>query len=248
MFDILFSYYSVRKDRPPDPAYTPERAIAGKRLINPRAENLCVLLPGWHNSSQRFPISHLIKRLSRRGWTVLVYDFHPQILEPDDETVVASFKHIRDTIGEDLDALTARRSFKEVHLLSLSLGTVTCGLVADVFKNFSSATFVVGGDDLAIDMWHGVRTQNLRRSFQKLHVGIRKLDEDWQSVAPVNHLRNFSGKPVTVILATADQVIRTKYQYKLAERLTQNGAQVKVKKIHFGHVLTVIRFCLFGSI
>lgn len=243
-----FSYYSVRKDPPLDPAYTQERAIVGKRLTNPRAEKLCVLLPGWHNSSKRIPLRWLVKRLSKRGWAILVYDFHPQILEADEKMVVESFRHIQASICEDLDSLTARRGYKKVHLLGISLGSVACSLVADGFKGFTGATLVVGGDDLAIDMWHGTRSQILRRDFQKLHVGIRKLDKDWRYVAPVNHLKNFSGKPVTMVLATADKVIRTEYQKRLAERLKENGAELLIRKNHLGHVLTVVRFCLLGKV
>lgn len=248
MFDLIYVKYSIKKEPPPILSYSPEQAIVGKRLLNPKSDKLCVVMPGWHNSAKSFPVNRLANRLAKKGWAVLVYDFHQQILEADDKEVAASFKHLRQTINEDLCSLIARRKYKRVHLLGISLGNIVCTLVADTFTSFTEATLVVGGDDLAIDMWHGLRTQNFRREFEKLHIGIRDLDREWEGIAPVNHLKHFKNKPVRVVIATADKFILTKYQKKLAQRLKDNGALVKIKKNHLGHVLTIVRFCMFGSI
>jgi hypothetical protein len=247
MIDRFYSRHGLKNERPLDPKYKPQNAIVGRQLFNESASKLNVVLPGWHNHPTGFPINKLVKRLTKKGWAVLVYDFHDQLLEPNEDTVVESFNYIRRAITADIERLVKQKNYSQVHLTGISLGTVAWALVADSYKDFTSATIVLGGDDLAIDMWHGVRTQHYRHAFEKLHVGIRRLDKEWQGIAPVNHLKHFRGKKVKVVIALGDEVIRPKYQRKLVERLVRNGAIVRLKKSRFGHALTIIRFCLFGS-
>jgi pimeloyl-ACP methyl ester carboxylesterase len=247
MIDSLYARHSLKIEQPLDPGYKPSDVIISKKLVNKNSPKLSVVLPGWHNHAQEFPINRLTKRLAKKGWAVLVYDFHDQLLEPDEDMVVESFEYIRSQISRDIERLVAEHHYQQVHLIGISLGTVAWALVADKYKEFTSATIVLGGDDLAIDMWHGIRTQHYRQAFEKLHIGIRKLDKEWQTIAPVNHLKHFRGKKVRVVMSLSDEFILTKYQKRLIERLVQNGASVSVKRSRLGHALTIVRFCLFGS-
>lgn len=247
MIDALYARYSLKKEVPLSAGYKASDAILGKQLINPNSAKLAVILPGWHNHPQGFPINKLTKRLAKNGWAVLVYDFHDQILEPDENLVVESFSYIRQSVAKDIERLAEKQKYTQIHLIGISLGTVPWALIADTFTDFTSATVVLGGDDLAIDMWHGIRTQHYRHEFEKLHVGIRKLDEEWQGIAPVNHLKHFAGKKVKVVMSLNDKFILTQYQKKLIDRLSRNGATVSVKNSRFGHALTIVRFCLFDS-
>ncbi len=247
MIDALYSRYSLRKQKPLDPNYKPSDAIAGRRIINKQSKKLAVIFPGWHNHPEQVPVNRLVKRLRRKGWTVLVYDFHDQILQPADRTVVESFHYIRDFIVDDLTATISASEYDEVRFISISMGGVILALVADRFPHFTGATAAVGGDNLAIDMWHGMRTLVYAEEFQKMHLGVRKLAKEWYDLAPEHHLRHFKGKPVKLVMSKHDRFVLTEYQEKLKDQLESVGADVKVKRHWPGHVLTVLMFAFFDS-
>lgn len=243
MIDALYARWSRRKDIPVDPNYKPKNSIKHRKLINGHADKLVVIFPSWH--THNFPINTLAKRLKRKGWAVLLYDFHDQIMEPDEHIVVESFRYIRDSIADDVKKLEKQRGYKQIHFIGISLGNVPLTLVSDKFPGFSSATIVVGGDDLAIDMWYGLRTSSYREAFQKMHIGIRELDKEWQIVAPKNHVRHFAHKKIKIFISLHDKFVGTEYQKKLAEKILETGAEVNLKKSRLGHTLSIIRFCLF---
>ncbi len=243
MIDALYARYSRKKEKPLDPKYRPSDAIAGRRHLKPSAKRLVVIFPGWHTHS--FPVSILAGRLARRGWSVLVYDFHDQVIMPDDDAVRDSFKFIRDKIALELSQLKSKHGYERVHLVGISLGNVPLALVTDLYKDFQSATLVVAGDDLAIDLWHGTRTSYLDPIFQKMHVGVRKLDDEWHLLAPANHAAHFRHKPVKFIMSTRDSFILSKYQQRMLDSLQEIEAVVNVKKRRTGHLITIIRYCIF---
>lgn len=245
MIDALYDVYSKYKEDPLDPNYKPSDAIIGRKFINPHSRKLVVIFPGWH--THNFPVNVLAKRLAKRGWAVLFYDFHDQIMEPDQEVVVESFRYIRDTVCSEIQKLMAEQNYEQIHFIGISLGGVPLALVSDKFHHFTSVTSVVGGDNLAIDMWYGMRTEPYRRAFEKMHIGVRHLAQEWENVAPDNHLKHFKGKPVKLVISLHDKFVRTEYQKKLARQLEEVGAKVTTKKRLVGHTLTIVRFCLFDA-
>lgn len=247
MIDALYVRIGLRNEKQLDPKYEPKNAIKNIIWDNPEGEKLAVIFPGWHNNPTRFPIKRLIRRLTKRGWAVLAYNFHDQILVPEEDIVVDSFRYITRQVSDYLEVIHRSGKYSQIHLIGISLGTVPWAMVADRFTKFTGATIIVGGDDLAIDMWQGIRTQHYRKALQKLHVTMRRLDDDWDAIAPVNHLRHFKGKPVKVFMSRTDRIIRSDYQKKLVDRLGENGASVNVKDTRFGHAMSIVWFCLFGS-
>ncbi|HZP55273.1 MAG TPA: hypothetical protein VFB03_00685 [Candidatus Saccharimonadales bacterium] len=242
MLDKAIAIRDHLKEKPLDPNYRPEDAIQGRRLINQKSDRLAVIFPWWHNKSIFY--RYLVRRLARKGWAVLAYDFHDQILEPDEETVLRSMHFIQKQITWELSLLTAKHQYKEVHFIGLSLGNVPLTLVADSFQDFTGATIVAGGDDLAKDMWHGLRTLYLRDEFKKEKINETRLDKDWWDIAPQNHVRRFAQKNVYFYMPLHDRFILTKYQKRLAKAIEDVGAKVFIKKSQFGHALSIARFCL----
>jgi hypothetical protein len=245
MIDSLYSIYSRRQEKPLDPNYKPSDAIAGRNFLDAGNDKLVIIFPGWH--THKFPVNILANRLFKKGWSVLWYDYHDQILEPEEEIVVESLKYLRDKACDDINRIINKKLYRRVHFISISLGGVPMALVCDKFKYFTGATAVAGGDDLAVDMWYGSRTQHFRSAFEKMHIGIRKLAKDWDNIGPDHHLRHFKHKPVKLIVSKHDTFVPTKYQQKLAEELVEIGALVKLKKRFTGHILTITRFCLFDN-
>src|SRR3989344_3330236 len=243
MIDALYGRYSRRKDKLLDPKYKPSDAIAGKSLVNEHSNKLVIIFPSWH--THNFPVNILSRRLAKKGWAVLAYDFHDQIIEPNEDMVADSFRFIRDTITSEIQNLVNKHGYQQIHLIGISLGNMPLALVADKLKNFTGATIVVGGDDLAIDMWYGLRTQNYRHAFEKLHVSLRKLDDEWQGVSPANHVKSFAGKKVKFVMSLNDEFVMTKYQKKLADKIAEAGADLTVFPRRFGHTISIIWFCLF---
>lgn len=250
MFDRFYFYYARLKPQPFDPLYKPAQAITGKLFVNRGAPKVVVIFTHWHSgsglSNKLYEV--LAKRLIKKGWGVLIYKFHSQILIANEQQVVESFHHIQKQIASDLDKLTAKKYYKNIHLIGLSLGNVPLTMVADQFAGFDSATLVLAGDDLALDMWHGFTTQNIRRAFEHGHIGITKLDAEWRAEAPKNHLKHFKGKPVNLWISSTDKIVRAQYQTKLARLLTITGAKVSIKTTWLGHALTITRFCLLGRL
>lgn len=245
MFDILYASYARKREKPLDQGFKPENAIQSEQLLNPGSPSLAVIFPGWH--THKFPVNILAKRLVKKDWAVLFYDFHDQILVPDEAMVEQSFRYLRDHIALQIENLIRQHGYEKVQLIGISLGNVPLSLVADKYRKFSGATLVLAGDSLAIDMWYGIRTVDYRHAFEKLHIGVRRLSDDWQNVSPVNYAQAFKGKPVKVVMSLHDRFIFTKYQKRFAEKLIENGAIVKRKKYRTGHALSIVRFCLFGS-
>jgi hypothetical protein len=245
MIDRLYARYSYRKEKPLDPSYKPAKVIAGRRYYESGNDKLAVIFPGWH--THNFPVNILAKRLLKHGWSVLLYDYDDNILEPDERAVIESMKYFRDKACADIERLTSEKPYRQVHFICISLGGVPMAMVCDKFKYFTGVTAVVGGDDLAVDMWYGARTAHFRKAFESMHIGIRKLAEEWDYIGPDHHLKHFNGKSVKFILSKHDTFVPTKYQKKLAKELIEAGAKVKIYYRRTGHILTITRFCLLDN-
>lgn len=246
MIDHLYATYSRRREKPLDPYYRPSDVIVGKKFLDAGNDKLAVIFPGWH--THNFPINILAKRLYKKGWSVLWYDFHDQIVEPKEDVVVESLQYLRDGVTKDITNVVRKKLYRQIHFISISLGGVPMALVCDKFTHFTGVTAVVGGDDLAICMWYGRRTRHYREAFQKMHVGIRKLAKEWDSVGPDHHLKHFKNKPIKMIISMRDNFVGTKYQLRLAKELLEKGANLKVKKLHTGHIMTIARYCFFARL
>lgn len=246
MVDGLIVALTSLKTKPLDSKYKPHQAIRGQKLVNQKSDRLAVIFPWWYASGSLF-YRFLVWRLSKKGWAVLAYEFHSQVLQADEKVVLESYKHIRQQIAWELELLTKKHGYNQVHFIGLSLGTIPLTLVADKFPAFTSATIVTGGDDLAVDMWHSLSTVNIKQSFEHNHIPLKRLDEDWQPVDPQNHVTPFAHKKVYFFMSLKDKLILTKYQKRLAAALEDVQARIIVKKRRVGHTMTIVLFCLAGS-
>lgn len=245
MIDRLVAARGRRKDKMVDTMYRPQNAITEQILINSKQERLAVLFPPWQGGGIVYRI--LTKRLAKKGWAVLAYQFHNQIVEPEETIVTESLEYIKSRVAKDIRKLVNQYGYKEVQLIGISLGTVPLTMVADSYPNFTSATLVVGGDDLAANLWHGERTLNYKKAFEREHIGARKLEIDWEDTAPKNHVRHFGGKKIKIIASLADKFVSPRSQSKLAREIVQAGGIVELKNTRVGHVMSIVRFCLFGQ-
>ncbi len=244
MFDKVFILYAKLKKDEIDTSYRVENAIVSKTHLNANATKLAVIFPPWHGV--RFVTNILAKRLIKRGWSVLLYEFNPQILMPSEDRVLRSFEYIQKSVASDLTMLKAKHNYTSIRLIGLSLGGVALAMTAALFHDFQDAVFVVAGDDLALCMWYGQRTYNLRKSFEKEDTHIRKLDHDWQELSPKNYTTAFAYKHVKMILSRTDTIIPASHQEKFRRAIKKADSDVTFRYSFLGHYLSVVKYCLMG--
>ncbi len=231
---------AIESDDMVDPGYTPEQAVLGYKDSGPEDSNRwAVLLPPWHTHQDDWHYTAFAGHLNRQGFAVRRYDFSDHILQPDLDSVLASFHHIQDVVTEDLEDLTENTQLEEFHLVSASLGTVSLALLAERLPRFTGATIIAGSSDLARSMWHGSRTVKIRQELEKQGVDEKTIVEAWQDLAPKNHTSAFKGKPVNMTVSLTDKIIPTIYQHEMAEELGRAGSNVRVKTTRRGHYATI---------
>lgn len=246
MFDKAYLRAISRSVPIVDTNYNPNDAVTYRRHLNPDTERLVVIFPHWHGGGKPYEI--LARRFVKKGWSVLLYNFHDQILSAEDEKVEKSFDVIKQSVTRDLRELRQKHSYKTIHFSGISLGNVPLTMVAGEFRDFDSATLVVPGDNLALDMWHSMATQNIKKVLVNKHVNLKKLEKEWIKETPGDYVAYFAGKPVRICVSLADKVIRTPYQKHMIKIMSEAGARETVAIWRIGHVLSIARYCLIDRL
>lgn len=233
-----------RRDRF-DEDYSPSQAVQSRQLLNGQADKLAVVFPPWHGG--RRVTEALVKRLQKNNWAVLNYTFHDQILEPDIERVSQSFEAIQTEVTDNLGQINEMGQYSRVDLIGVSLGNVAMALVAEKNPEFTSATLVVPGSNLALAMWHGTRTQNIRNHLSQQGINEIDLDDAWRNLAPMSHAKAFKEKPTELVISTKDCIIPTSFQYEMSEALNDARSRVTNHYNRLGHAASVAMFCYKGG-
>jgi predicted esterase len=239
--DDILGKRAVRRGERYDLSYDPEKVVQGRKLLNPDASTLAVVFPPWHNGGSVF--GRLTRRLAKDS-AVLAYWLHPQVIEPDAERVLASFKQAQAEAFEAVGALA--RNYDEVELVGLSLGAVMLSLTARAYPGFTSATIVVGSGRLAPSFWDGQRTRGIRDQMAAGGMTRERLIADWEPLT--TNPADFEGTPTQLIVSSTDKVVPTSHQQELATSLDQAGAIVNIQHTDAGHYAAATRFCLAGSL
>lgn len=225
--------------------YTSDQAVTSCKLYNPGASKLAVVFPPWHGGGKT--TQNLVSRLVGDGSAVLNCEFHDQIIEPNAERVPKSFASIQESVGSELQRLHECMGYRRIHLIGISLGNVAMTMVAEVFQDFSAATFLVAGSNLASAMWDGRRTQGIKEVLRSQGYTKAQLDEAWQDLAPKKYAPIFKDKDVQAIISKKDNLIPTSYQIEMGKELDRAGVLATKKYTNSGHAATIARFCLFSG-
>lgn len=221
--------------------YSADQALTDLRLHNPDAPELIVTFPHWHGSSSRITNS-LINRLVGSNNAVLECQFNDQILEPNVERVHQSFEYLQRTISTELHHI--HETYERIHFLGISIGNVALAMTARKFPDFSKATMVLPGSNLAASTWEGIRTQHIALELSGQGWTMSELEEAWIELAPKTNAHAFRGKDVKTIISRYDRVVPTRYQREMENSLGESGSNLTTKYTKFGHAGTIIRFCL----
>lgn len=222
--------------------YKPDLAITSVRLLNESSDKLTVIFPPWHGAGDF--IRKLENKLVDNGWAVLSYDMHDHILEPNVDGVIATYRYIQDTITQQVNDLQDRKHYSQVHLLSISLGIVSLMPVAARLKFFSRASIVLGASSLSGCVWHGIRTQRIRKAFEDQGVDLTTLQNKWAKIEPSFNAMALSGKDVHLYISNTDRITPLNYAQELSRDLSAAGAFISEKRLRLGHALSIIKFCL----
>jgi hypothetical protein len=247
MIDQILGSRASKQDVLLDPNYDPEQSVVGSKLIGPKnSQILTVLFPPWHGGGRVFDT--LANRFARSGSAVMSYSFSDHILSPDVEQVQSSFRNIRKIVCNDLDQLIRKYGYLEVNAVAASLGNVSLAYVARVFSDFSKATMIVAGSNLAHSTWEGSRTQQIRLLMEKQGVNEEALDNAWRDLAPETNAVGFKNKPLHFIKSSTDEVIPSSYQLEMEKALISIGSKVTSQTTFLGHYMTIARFCYIGRL
>lgn len=225
--------------------YMPEQAITDRKLVNEGGKNLHVLFPPWHGGGRSY--EQLVKRRVASGDAVLAYYFHDEILTPDTAKVHASFAYLRDTVADELTELTGNHDYGRVQLIAMSLGNPALTMAISKFHDFDSINLVCTASSLARSMWHGTRTQHIRAGIEANGQDLAYVEKAWQDMTPTNHLDDFMGKEVSILVSTTDEIIPADYQMEFVDAAQEFGIDPYVQTTRLGHYATIGRYCLYGK-
>lgn len=224
-----------------DDCFESANVITERQLINPGQDTLVVMFPPWHSGNPYY--DQFADRLSQRH-TVLKYQFHDQIIEPNADRVLESHEHIQGQIPREISEIQADLNIKRTHLLGISIGNVALTRAASALDSFDSATIALAADCLADSMWQGIRTQEIKRTLEEQGMTRPKLIDKWRALAPIAYAKSFQGKQVRIVASRRDAVMPTENQIKFINGLSGSEVDLSVKHVWTGHYLTVLRQCI----
>lgn len=200
-------------------------------------------MPPWHCGLLEY---FFIKRRLKRYSSYLIYIFNPKILSDDAGQTKKYFQEIKNKVVKDINSLDKKYKFKKIVITGISLGCVNASMVANSCKKINEIYLFDPGNCLAESMWKGKNTQNLRKSYEKQGIDLKKLKKLWEDLAPENNLDNFKGKKVHVFLAKKDEIIPYSTGKKLVEEMKKLKEKFTLKvDIHHGHYYTIMKEMIF---
>ncbi|MEK7194456.1 MAG: hypothetical protein AAB660_02095 [Patescibacteria group bacterium] len=206
------------------------------------SKTLVVILPGWAQPLSFFEKAK--KYITQAGASALIFEFPNEILSSDLELTLGCFNLLNTMLRERIRNLKDQYQFSKCVLVSNSLGGVTAALVYKDNPLINEVVLVCSGNNLAQNMWHGVRTQHLRKDFEKQNITLGQLKLDWRDLAPENHAPAPETK-ITTYFGKADRIIPFKEAVTLVSALRNKGFEVLHKNRHCGHYILVGQFILF---
>jgi hypothetical protein len=220
----------------------PKNYIKKKLISKKGAKEIDILLPGW---GERFvEYEPLKKRILKKGHSCLEYTFHPNILTSDYKQTLKCFKEIKKSVRLEIKELS--KKYKKINLYGTSLGCVNACRIANNNPLINKIVLIVPGHCLAESVWTGIKTQEMRKEFEKKGVTLKQLKKYWERLAPINNIDGLQNKKIDMYLSQADELIRHEGGTALITGMKKEGLKPKVFENKFlGHYLTILKFYYF---
>ena len=190
------------------------------------ADTLVVIFPPWH--AKLIAVQILRDRVLHSNMSCLEYEFSSRILSADYKSTAHYFEQIREKAHNDVTEILKKHDFKEVHVIGFSMGTVLATMVANSVPKVSKVVLHAPGNCMAECLWKGIRTQKIRRAFEKQGLSLIKLKKEWKSLAPENNLTQLRNTKMHIVISQKDHVVPHECGLKLIRRPKQQGLKVNV--------------------
>ncbi len=213
----------------------------------PHSKGLCVLIPPWKVEADFFKLVR--KRIYEAGYSCLEYKIASALLSPDYRYTHDAFKEVIDHVRLDIDKMVHQHGYKQVQVIGISIGCVEAAMIANNNDYVTRLVLVAPGCDLAQSMWYGLKTQNIRRLFEKQGITLEFLKEAWRDLAPENNFQGLKGKEIEIHLSKYDVNIPYRFGKRLVEQMIAHGLDPHVhENKYLGHYLTVLNYLWKGKI
>lgn len=183
----------------------------------------------------------LNNRIHKAGYSTLDYEFAQFMLSSDYKATVKNFKTIQKNVRKDITNYKKKYKFPEIHVIGASLGVVNAIMIANKHPLVDKLTLISSGNCLAECLWGGIRTQDIRKQFEKKGVSLKQLKKYWRELAPENNINGLKGKDIHILISKNDDLIPTSYGLKLIRAMKKIGLKPKVKESYLGHYGMVLK-------
>ncbi len=208
-----------------------------------RSDTLVICLPGWNQ--ELWSWGRVKRHVVRSKGSFLTYEFPRAILSDNQELTKECFEVINRTVREDIKKLKEQYGFSKCILVILSLASSFGSMIYKDNPDINEIVLVVLGEDLARDMWHGYRTQHLRRSFERQGITLEQLRGYWHDLASENNMPAKNTK-ISMYFGKQDKIIPYRFSQTLEATLEREGFKPIVKISNFaGHYFVSYKFLLF---
>ncbi len=224
---------------------TPENLASRSKKefsYSPNSTTLLICLPAWGQNLTEW--KNLKKWAERSGVSFLGYEFPREILSDNYQLTEKVFSKISELVKKDISELKSKNGFKRCILVGISLGSSYGSMVYKGNSNITDVILVCPGNNLALNMWNGCRTQHLRKSYEKQDITLEELKNSWRELASENNMPA-PGTKIIILYGKNDKVIRYSESSILAKVLESANLKTCVKNYHLGHYLLILYFILF---
>jgi len=208
---------------------------------SPSSDTLIICLPGWGQSLWSWvKVKKFILKTKR---SCLFYEFPRAIFSNNHQLTKDCFSTINKTVRADIKKLKEKHSFKNCVLVSISLASSFGSMIYKNNPDVTEIIHIAPGENLARDMWHGCRTQHLRRSYERQGISLNNLEKRWHDLAPEYNFPD-SKTRVKIFFCSSDRVIPYKLGRSLDDTLKKNGFKTEVTTFSYGHYFLIWRLLL----
>lgn len=179
------------------------------------------------------------------GSSFLTYEFPREILSDQYRLTIDCFDVVSRTIREDIRRLRRKHHFKKCLVATLSLAGSFGSMVYKDNEDIDELFLIGTGNNLARVMWHGCRSQHLRKSYEKQGITLERLEMLWHDLSPENNMPAKETK-VFIHFGEEDRVAPYHLSKDLPKTMESHGIRPKVFVYSgWGHYLVSLKLLLF---
>jgi hypothetical protein len=224
---------------------SPENLFSKSRsdfLYQPGSRILVVGVPSWGQTLFKW---RFVKKWAKRsGVSFLGYEFPRGILSDDHRLTKEIFSKISTAIRSDISRLMEKYKFDRCVVVGISLGTSYGSMIYKDNPLVTDIILVCPGNNLGLNMWNSIRTQHLKRSYEKQGLSSGELEKHWHDLSAENNMPHSDAR-IAIIYAMHDRVIPYSEAKALSEKLLEKNISLSEEKYQLGHYLLAVYFLLF---